>query len=262
MAVWDDILPDIDRQVFEASGMAGKTREMGRKPVILVIDVMYTFCGDYPEPILDSIKKHRASCGAVAWDGIAEIGRLLDAGRERHVPIVYTVMEQRADGFDRNRLDRANARADTPTDYIGSYANAVVEEIAPAPEDLIINKPQPSAFFGTPLINYLTHLRADSVIVTGCVTSGCVRAAAVDARQYGFDVMIPEGCVWDRGELAHKASLFDLHMKAGDVVSTDAAIDYVLGLEDRPFGDRTPTKRLPEPSQLPTRDHAPAPAAA
>lgn len=262
MPAWDDVLPEIDRQVYEAAGMTGRARGFGEKPVVLVIDVMYTFTGDHREPILDAIKKHRTACGMVAWDGVAEIARLVGAARSRHVPIVYTVMEQRADGFDRNAADRASGRTDPPTDFIGSYANAVVDEVAPADEDIVITKPQPSAFFGTPLINYLTYLRADSVIVTGCTTSGCIRAAALDARQYGFKPVVPESCVWDRGELAHKANLFDIHMKIGDVTSTDAAIDHLRALPDRPFGDRTPTRRLPDPTLLPTRDPAPTGAAA
>ena len=74
-------------------------------------------------------------------------------------------MEQRRDGFDRApEPTRGSAVSDAPakplpTDLIGSYANAVVAEIAPAPEDIIITKPKPSAFFGTPLVSYLTYLR-------------------------------------------------------------------------------------------------------
>jgi nicotinamidase-related amidase len=255
MAAWDDVLPDIDRLVYEKGGW-GKPRPRGAKPVILVIDAMYTFTGDHPEPILESIDKHWTSCGEVSWDGVTAIAGLLEVARPHGIPVVYTVMEQRSDGFDRQKADKGKSirEARLPTDLIGSYANEVVAEIAPAAEDIIITKPKPSAFFGTPLVSYLTYLGADTVILTGCVTSGCVRAAAVDASSYNYKVIVPEQCVWDRGILAHKANLFDIQMKCGDVEPVQNTKDWIESLPSRPFGDKTPTKRMPEPDDLPTMD--------
>lgn len=259
MAVWDDVLPEIDRLVYEKGGW-GKPRPRGQRPVILVIDAMYTFTGDHPEPILDSIDKHWTSCGEIAWDAVEQIAGLLTVARPQGIPIVYTVMEQRRDGFDRAPGNRAPAKPDAklPTDLIGSYANEVVAPIAPGPEDIVITKPKPSAFFGTPLVSHLTYLGADTVVLTGCVTSGCVRAAAVDASSYNYKVIVPEECVWDRGILAHKANLFDIQMKCGDVEPVQNTIDWLRSLPVRPFGDRTPTRRMPEPDELPTMDDAPA----
>jgi maleamate amidohydrolase len=258
MAAWDDVLPEIDRLVYEKGGW-GKPRPRGERPVILVVDAMYTFTGDHPEPILDSIDKHWTSCGEFSWDGVREIAELLEVARPQGIPIVYTVMEQRRDFFDRAPANRARAKAGAklPTDLIGSYANEVVAEIAPAPEDIVITKPKPSAFFGTPLVSYLTYLQADTVILTGCVTSGCIRAAAVDASSYNYNVIVPEECVWDRGILAHKANLFDIQMKCGDVEPASTTADWIRSLPERPFGDRTPTRRLPDPAELPTIDPEP-----
>ncbi len=266
MAAWDDVLPEIDRLVYD-KGSWGKPRPKGKRPVILVIDAMYTFTGDFPEPILDSIEKHRTSCGEYAWHGVRAIADLLEVARPQGIPVVYTVMEQRRDGFDRAPANRGTVAPDAPagtlaTDLIGSYANAVVDEIAPAPEDIIITKPKPSAFFGTPLVSYLTYLGADSVILTGCVTSGCIRAAALDASSYNYKVVVPEECVWDRGILAHKANLFDIQMKMGDVEPQALTEDWIRSLPPRPFGDLTPTQRMPEPSELPERDFPPVVAGA
>jgi nicotinamidase-related amidase len=263
LPAWDDILPEHDRAVYEKGGW-GKPRPRGRRPVILVIDAMYTFTGDYPEPVLESIDKHWTSCGDISWDGVASIASLLEVARPQGIPVVYTVMEQRRDSFDRQpALKGPSVRTSKlPTDLIGSYANEPVAEIAPAPEDIIITKPKPSAFFGTPLVSYLTYLQADTVILTGCVTSGCVRAAAVDAASYNYLVVVPEECVWDRAELPHKANLFDIQMKCGDVEPVTSTKDWILTLPERPFGDRTPTQRMPEPGDLPTIDTAPVPESA
>jgi nicotinamidase-related amidase len=255
MAAWDDVLPEMDRLVYEKGGW-GKPRPRGQRPVILVIDAMYTFTGDHPEPILDSIEKHWTSCGEFSWAGVSSIAALLQGARPHGIPIVYTVMEQRADGFDRAKADRGSSVRDgkRPTDLIGSYANEVVAEIAPADEDIVITKPKPSAFFGTPLVSYLTYLQADTVILTGCVTSGCVRAAAVDASSYNYKVIVPEECVWDRGVMPHKMNLFDIQMKCGDVEPLAQTQQWLRSLEQRPFGDRTPSRRVPDPGDLPSRD--------
>ena len=260
MAIWDDVLPESDRLVYEKGGW-GRPRPRGERPVILVIDAMYTFTGDYPQPILESIDKHWTSCGELSWEGVAQIAELLEVARPHGIPVVYTVMEQRSDGFDRAPANRGGSvRSEKlPTDLIGSYANAVVAEIAPAAEDIVITKPKPSAFFGTPLVSYLTYLRADTVILTGCVTSGCVRAAAVDAASYNYNVIVPEECVWDRAVLPHKANLFDIQMKCGDVEPSLATQEWIRSLPPLPFGARTPTKRLPETGDLPTMDPAPQP---
>ena len=124
---------------------------------------------------------------------------------------------------------------------IGHRGNDFVEEIAPEPQDVVFVKRKPSAFLGTPLLGHLVYLGADTVIVTGTTTSGCVRATAVDAAQYNFHSVVPEECVWDRGTLTHKVNLFDIQMKYGDVKPTREVIDYLGGLPQRPCGPTTPT---------------------
>jgi isochorismate hydrolase len=126
---------------------------------------------------------------------------------------------------------------------VGSFGNEIVAEVAPGPADVYFVKRKPSAFLGTPLLGHLIYLGADTVIVTGTTTSGCVRATAVDAAQYNLRAIIPEECVWDRGQLTHKVNLFDVQMKYGDVKDTAAVIEYVRSLPHRPCGDRTPTGR-------------------
>ncbi len=79
MALWDDILTPRDKEVFALSGF-GKRAGFGQRPAILVIDVNYNFVGDKPEPILQSVKRFRTSCGEEGWEGVYRIRELL-AGR-------------------------------------------------------------------------------------------------------------------------------------------------------------------------------------
>src|ERR1700674_3515852 len=97
--VWNRFLTERDKQVFAASGY-GARQGFGRRPAVLVVDVNYNFCGDKPEPILESIKRWRNSCGAEAWDGVKAIGKLLAAARARGLPIIYTTGAQREDAWD------------------------------------------------------------------------------------------------------------------------------------------------------------------
>jgi isochorismate hydrolase len=113
--------------------------------------------------------------------------------------------------------------------------NEIVAEIAPQTGDIIVRKQKPSAFFGTPLMSMLNEVHADSVLVTGTTTSGCVRASVIDAFSYNLKVSVVEECVFDRGQASHKINLFDMAMKYADVVSLKESIDYIDALPDNLF---------------------------
>jgi maleamate amidohydrolase len=108
-----------------------------------------------------------------------------------------------------------------------------VPELAPRPGELVLEKRFPSGFYGTSLHSYLTACQADTVIVTGNSTSGCVRATAVDAVSAGFRVIVPRQCVADRVPLSHLVNLFDIDAKYGDVMDLE---DLLGALERIPAG--------------------------
>ena len=95
------------------------------------------------------------------------------------------------------------------------------------PSDSLLVKKYASCFFGTDLVPRLTSQRVDTLIITGCTTSGCVRATAVDAVQNGFRPMVVREAVGDRSKASHDQSLFDLNAKYADVVSLDETLQYM-----------------------------------
>src|ERR1700761_8055166 len=97
--IWHKFLTERDKAVFGAAGY-GARAGFGKRPALLVIDVNYNFCGDKPEPILESIKRWRNSCGEDAWPGIAVIKRLVEACRSKGVPVIYTTGIRRPDRWD------------------------------------------------------------------------------------------------------------------------------------------------------------------
>ena len=101
--------------------------------------------------------------------------------------------------------------------------------LPPGPKDIIISKQYASAFFGTALSALLAAEQRDTLILTGCSTSGCVRATAVDGMQYGYRVIVPRECVGDRHAGPHEANLFDIDSKYGDVVAKAQVMGYLRG---------------------------------
>lgn len=228
MALWDAFLTERDRRVFEASGY-GAAAGFGRRPVLLVIDVNYAFCGDKCEPIEQSIVRWRNSCGASAWDALPHIARLLRAARAKQLPVIYTTGEPASpDPFLRGRWVDKNPSG--LTDHLVTTGNVIIPDIAPMAGEIVIPKAKPSAFFGTMLAGYLADLGADSVIACGTTTSGCVRATVLDGFSFNYRMSVVIEATFDRFESSHAMCLFDLNAKYADVVHVDATVTYIESL--------------------------------
>jgi len=220
--IWDRFLTPRDREAFAAAGYAAPMG-FGQRPALMIVDVSYNFCGDRPEPLLKSIAKWRNSCGEDAWRAITHIRRLIDACHGRGFPIFYSTNTRRPDGFDAGAWRWKNAREfEDPEHDIKS--NDIVAEIAPSPQDVVIYKTKPSAFFGTPLISFLIDLKVDTLVVCGVSTSGCVRATVIDAFSNNLRVQVVEEGCFDRSEASHAINLCDMNAKYADVISSDAAL--------------------------------------
>src|SRR5229473_4725150 len=239
--IWNKFLTERDKAVFAAGGF-GARAGFGKRPALLVIDVNWAFCGERPEPILQSIKRWRTSCGEEAWVALEHIKALIERARAKGLPVIYTTGERRADNWDagswRWKSTRGEEAGGLPEEAIDG--NEIVAMIAPGPKDIVIRKQKPSGFFGTNLASFLTLLGVDSVVVVGTTTSGCVRATVVDAFSLNYRVILAqEGC-FDRSEASHAVSLCDMHAKYADVAATAEILSYFellpAGLFDLPAG--------------------------
>ena len=214
MPAWSGLISEAELEVYRRAGYQ-KQFGLGQRPALLIIDVEYNFTGDVDEPILDSIAKYSNSCGEMAWQSIPHIASLLALARSMNLPIAYSHGHENEDTVSTPRL-----------------GTAIVDELAPCPGELVIAKSAASAFFGTSLVSFLIENRVDTVIHTGCVTSGCVRASVVDAASYGFKNAIVEECVFDRALTPHQANRFDMDAKYGDVISLADVKTYLRSLND------------------------------
>jgi maleamate amidohydrolase len=241
--IWNKFLTERDKAVFAAGGF-GARAGFGKRPALLVIDVNWAFCGERPEPILDSIKKWRTSCGEEAWVALDYIKQLIDAAHQKGLPVIYTTGEGRDDKWDRGSWSWKSSRGNEAVARPNRDGNEIVAPIAPGPRDIVVRKQKPSGFFGTNLTAYLTLLGADSVIIVGTTTSGCVRATVVDAFSLNYRVILAEEGCFDRSEASHAVSLCDMHAKYADVVPTAEVLDYFAGLPEGMFD--LPSGNAPE----------------
>lgn len=215
--IWDDLLTEQDKTVITKAGYdqhgaaSWDSRALGQNPVLLVIDMQNHLVGKNV-PILEAVEDERTAMGEIAWHALDIIEPFIKNCRDAGIPIIYTRIIPESRQPDEDSLQ-------------------IVAALKPHNGDIVLDKNYSSAFYGTGLLNHLHRNRADTVIIVGNSTSGCVRASAVDARQMGFSVLVPQECTFDRIEASHKISLLDMWMKYAKVVSTAEALNYINNLQ-------------------------------
>jgi len=203
------------REFLERKGF-GRSIKPGARPAVIVIDLSKAFT----DPGSD--------VGADLDLVVTNTRRILDAARRTAVPIFFFRLAFRHDLSDAGIMYAKQPALACLTE--GSEAVEIDERLAPRPDESVITKKAASPFFGTNLGASLIMLGIDTLILTGCSTSGCVRAAAVDGYSYGYRLLVPADCVGDRTIEAHRANLFDIQVKMGEVVDVDYVLQYLGSL--------------------------------
>ncbi len=190
----------------------------GKQPAVLVVDFILAYTTPGAALYADGVVQ-----------AVGETVELLDKAREKGIPVIYTKVLYHPTGADGGIFVQKVPllRKMIP----GEPLAEIVPELPPAENDVILIKQYASAFFGTSLAAMLTAQGVDTIILTGCSTSGCIRATAVDGMQYGFRVIVPRECVGDRHSAPHEANLFDIDSKYGDVVSKGEVVGYLASIQ-------------------------------
>ncbi len=198
-----------DTEIYNAQGFGGRLG-MGARPALCIVD----FVAGFVDP--------KVFGGGNIAAAVANTVRLLTAARRHGLPIAFSRVVYAEDGGDDCVFVRKVPGLAKLTEH--ARAGQIVPELGPKPDELILRKTQPSAFFGT---HYAEHLRSrgiDTLIVSGCTTSGCVRATVVDAMSYNFRTVVARDCVGDRSLAAHQANLFDMEQKYADLIDSNVII--------------------------------------
>ena len=185
----------------------------GQRPALVVIDMAY----GWTDPAY-------AGGSARLESAVAAIQQLLPVARGKAVPIYYTTSAFTTPQFKSAADFSPSFR---PWDR---HACEIDERVRPLPTEAVFLKEHASAFAGTPLVGHLLGQRVDTLLITGCSTSACVRATATDAKSCQLKPMVVREAVQDRSEIAHEWTLFDIQARFADVVSLEHTLAYLRGL--------------------------------
>ena len=201
-----------DRQFYQERGIGSKMG-FGKKPAIVVVDLQLGFT-DPSFPLGGDLDRVVESCR-----------ELIKAARSKNMPIIFTTS-----GYEKHLKDAGLWVKKIPSGGLLQLGTKWVEidpRLGKTDEDIMVVKKYPSGFFGTHLNATLNSMGIDTLIITGCTTSGCVRATCIDALQYGYYGIVPEECVGDRAEVPHLANLFDIGQKYCDVMRLSEVLDWI-----------------------------------
>jgi maleamate amidohydrolase len=201
---------------YESSGYGSGEVGVGQRPAVLVVDLQLAFT-DPRFPIGRLPMVHAATERTV---------ELLKVARAHKVPVAkcYTAYSSAA--------DMPHWKVSTVRDefFHGHPCTALDPRVDDPGYDFNFCKSAPSMFFLTPLITFLTKQGVDTVLITGCTTSGCVRASIVDAFSFGYRVMVPEDCCGDAERGPHESNLNDVGRRYADITDARAMIRYLAGV--------------------------------
>ena len=183
----------------------------GKKPALIVIDMAY----GWTDPAY-------AGGSARLDPAITAIQQLLPAVRAREIPVIYTTSPPWL------KMPKKSAADFSPNfRKWDERACAIDERVKPMPNDYIIYKEYASGFAGTSLTGHLLEAGIDTLLITGCSTSACVRATATDAKTFHLRPLIIREGVQDRSEIAHEWTLFDIQARFADVVSLEETLSFL-----------------------------------
>lgn len=199
--------------VYQQMGYGARQIGFGHRPGIVVVDFQIAFTDpQYPlggAPLVQRAVEHTA--------------RLLAVARRHRVPIAscYTAYTNERD------MPYWKIPAVVEQFRLGHPGTALDPRIYDATYDVVVRKTGPSIFFQTPVVPYFIRQGVDTVIITGCNTSGCIRASTIDSFQYGYRTIIPEECVGDPDEQPHADNLRDVERRYADICPLSEVIGYI-----------------------------------
>ncbi|MDX2158512.1 MAG: isochorismatase family protein [Hyphomicrobiaceae bacterium] len=197
---------------FDAATYGAYSVGFGDRPAVLVVD----FQKGFTDPRCTMGRSPRVHA---ARDRTVE---LLSHARRCGVPVAscFTAYHSERDALQWKVAAVRNGFRE------GSLEAEMDDRIADPSHDYIFQKAGPSIFFQTPLTSFLARHRIDTVIVTGCVTSGCVRASVIDAFSNGYRTIVAEDCCGDPGEAEHEANIKDVGRRYADIATSPDVVAY------------------------------------
>jgi maleamate amidohydrolase len=198
---------------YKERGIFQARFDFGPRPALVVIDMAY----GWTDPAY-------AGGSARLDSAIAAIQQLLPMARDKGIPVYFTTSASTGPSL--------KSAADFSPRFLpwDRRACEIDERVHPLPGEIVLYKEHASAFAGTALVGHLIGKQIDTLLITGCSTSACVRATATDAKSVQLKPIIIREGVQDRSEIAHEWTLFDIQARFADVVSLAETLAYLRGL--------------------------------
>lgn len=203
------------RDFYVHHGFGGRSG-FGKRPALVVIDLARSWLDEESQQ------------GSRRIDPVVTATcEILAAAREAGHPVFFTTM--RPDAVDvRGPLGRKLIQMSSPAALAAAEAMAELDpRLERRADEPLLVKPRASAFWGTPFDAYLTARGVDTLIITGCSTSGCIRSTAESAHNRNLHAIVARDAVGDRSPVAHEANLTDIDLRYADVVGTPEIVAYL-----------------------------------
>lgn len=192
-------------------GLGTKRVGYGETPALIVVDLQ------------NGLTHADEPMGSDLSGVIEQTNELAAAAREKDVPIVYS----RHVPYPGNAKVGIWAKVERLENLDPElWTGQLDDRLNRQESDYVVDKSQPSVFHETEVDSMLTAWGVDTTIVTGCSTSGCIRATTIDTSSAGYRTIVPEPCVGDRSQEQHEAHISDIDVRIGDVVDVEDVLDY------------------------------------
>ncbi|MGF6376358.1 nicotinamidase-related amidase [Clostridiales Family XIII bacterium PM5-7] len=153
--------------------------------------------------------------------------KLLKFFRDNELIVSYgRIACLREDGADRSPVQKSEGWNGMLLP-VNSFAAQMIDEVAPLPDEIVVNKTTDSVTTGTNYLTLLQFMGIETVVVTGIVTDQCVASTVRGLADAGFKVIcVEDACAAGSMEL-HDAELKIMSVIYCDVLSTDETIDLI-----------------------------------
>lgn len=205
---WADLLDEDDRAAY-AKGGFGRPIGFGNRVALLNIDTTHMF-----------VDPAYSLCAGRDDTLLTNLVALTSLFRTQGLPIFYSRRDDRAHPVKRGIWNHKLGTSGEFQYVADPKADQWPDQYAPREEDIVVLKNKPSCFMQTPLESWLRYQDVDTLVVMGTTTSGCVRAAVVDAFSHNFRTIVASDACADRALITHRVNLMDMDMKYADVMHT------------------------------------------
>jgi nicotinamidase-related amidase len=153
--------------------------------------------------------------------------RLLQFFRDNGLAVTFgRIACLREDGEDRSPVQKSEGWNNMLL-YVNGFAAQMIDELAPLPNEIVVNKTTDSVTTGTNYLTLLRFLGIETVVVTGIVTDQCVASTVRGLADDGFKVICVEDCCAAGSQELHEAELKIMNVIYCDVMSTDQVIALI-----------------------------------